>query len=94
LRDQTSLVKAAINAAHTDFQLPRNGAMRLASLKQLNDLIRLGERYLPSDLDLWTPSRCAEAPLMALQKMPIGAALGWRPARRFTQIVPALDGLR
>ncbi len=36
-----------------------------------------------------------EAPLMALQKMPIGAALGWRPARRFTQIVfvPALDGL-
>jgi hypothetical protein len=32
---------------------------------------------------------------MALQKMPIGATLGWRPARRITQIVfvPALDGL-
>jgi hypothetical protein len=40
-------------------------------------------------------ARSAEASLVPLQKMPTGAALGCRPARRFTQIVfvPALDGL-
>lgn len=43
-------------------------------------------RNCPQSIYKCTAYLSAEAPLMALQKMPIGAALGWRPARRFTQI--------